>query len=101
MTGNEFSGEADSFCSAAVSIEAFSFDCEDVLCTSECCNKCCNDPQDSSSCYSKDLMMALGKEQHNWEFKYHSNAYSFSPSIIVSMAKGQVHMEKQAAAAAP
>jgi hypothetical protein len=74
----------DPFCKAATKLESFSFDCTKVNCTSACCNTCCNEKSelDSSSCYSKQLMNALGKDQDTWEFKYRSTAYSFSPAIL-------------------
>ncbi|CAB9518989.1 serine threonine-protein kinase BRI1-like [Seminavis robusta] len=85
MTGNDYVGEADTLCNAAPKMDAFSFDCALITCTSECCNACCKDYMsslDSMSCYSKQLMNALGQDQRTWEFKYRSTAYSFSPAIL-------------------
>jgi len=86
LSDNSFTGEADAICVSASSLEALSFDCEKVGCSSECCNTCCAEVvgTDSSSCFSKQLMMALGREQDNWEHKAQSNAYSFSPGIVYS-----------------
>lgn len=77
-------GEADTICYTAPSLVAFTFDCAQVSCTTECCNVCCNPPagEDTSSCFSKQLMTGLGREQNEWEFKYQSSGYSFSPNII-------------------